>query len=57
MGITIETGGLRNCVGESCEFLEAVFLSEAADTLGLSKERFGTRNLRLVAILVSWKDV
>ena len=57
MGITIETGGLRNFVGESCEFLEAVFLSEAADTLGLSKERFGIRNLRLVAILVSWKDV
>lgn len=57
MGITIETGGLRNCVGESCELLEVLFLSEVGETLGLSKERFGVRNLRLVAILVSWKDV
>ena len=54
MGITIETGGLRNCVGESCEFWEVVFLSEAGKTLRLSKERL---NLRFVAMLVSWKDV
>lgn len=59
MGITIETGGLRNCVDEFCELSEVVFLSEAGETLGLSKERFGIRNLRLVlvVILVSWKDV
>lgn len=57
MGITIETGGLRKFVGESCKLLEAVLLSEAGETLGLSKERFGISNLRLVAVLVSWKDV
>lgn len=57
MGITIETGGPRNCVGESCEFWEVVFLSGAGKTLKLSsKERFGIRGPRLVAILVSWKD-
>lgn len=57
MGITIEIGGLRNRVGESCKLLEVVLLSEAGETLGLSKERFGFSNLRLVEILVSWKDV
>lgn len=57
MGITIETGGLSNCSGEPCELWEVVFLSEAGKTLRLSKERFGIRNLRLVAMLVSWKDV
>lgn len=57
MGITIETGGLRNCVGESCEFSEVVVLSEAGKTLGLSEERFGSKNLGLEAVLVSWKDV
>lgn len=56
MGITIETGRLRNCVGESCEFWEVVFLSAAGKSLRLSKERFGIRNPRLVAMLVSWKD-
>lgn len=57
MGIAIETGGPRKFVGEFCEIPGVVFLSEAGKTLGLSKERFGIRTLRLVAILVSWKDV
>ena len=57
MGITIETGGLRNCVGESCEFWEFLFLREAGKPLGLSKESFGIMSLRLVAMLVSWKYV
>lgn len=57
MGITIEIGGLRNCVGESCKLLEVALLSEAGETLGLSKERLGISNLRFLEILVSWKDV